>query len=320
MSDFDFSGISQPDATPTAPIADLSYRGYEGKLHTRAARWWIVSLEMLRIYLRKPGFWGLALLAALAYAVIVVMVYTGAFAMMGAGSPDAFTQRFFQAFSQQQFWLMMIGLMVGSGAIATDNRANALLVYLSKPITKLDYLLGKWMGIFLILYGVTLLPALTAYSYCALSLTGQGFYASDPHLLWRIVFATLVPPVVHASLLIGFSAWSKSARIAGAAYFGLYIVTGIFSGIVGNLEFRAHVHNARLIQSLSVSGAVEGLAQNIYHVTLQVPHFRRHTGEVFAAALAPPPLYPMLALVAGLIVVGILAARAKIRAVEVVRG
>jgi len=50
------------------------------------------------------------------------------------------------------FSILCIALVVGAGAIAADNRSNALMVYLSKPITKGDYLLGKWMGIFLAIF------------------------------------------------------------------------------------------------------------------------------------------------------------------------
>ena len=53
-----------------------------------------------------------------------------------------------------QLFLLFIALLAGAGSIANDNRANALLVYLSKPCRKVDYLFGKWAGLAMLIAGV----------------------------------------------------------------------------------------------------------------------------------------------------------------------
>lgn len=344
MSDFDLTPpgqkaeskgtSSEPRAVPqpstlsphssASPIADLSYRNYDGPLHNRAARWWIVALANIRITRKKPGFWILALVAFLPYIVTLLMLqFTGGNPngpMSSSNLSSKFTTQFFQALSNQQFWIFLMALLVGTGCIAADNRANALLVYLSKPITKGDYLLGKWMGVFLILFAICFLPALILFVYCALSYSADGFFRNEPSLWWRMLLATIVPAAVHASLLVGFSAWSKTPRMAGAIYASVYLVSGIITGIVGGLQFRAHPDASRLITHLSISGAIQGLAQNILHVTLDITQFRRRQGEMATLHLAPPSFWAMLGLTAGLIVLGVLAARTKVKAVEVVRG
>src|SRR5262249_28740643 len=57
--------VSEPVTAP--PIADLSYRGYDGPLETRAFRWWIVSLAMIRLAKRRVWFWIWAVLSSLSY-------------------------------------------------------------------------------------------------------------------------------------------------------------------------------------------------------------------------------------------------------------
>ena len=121
-----------------------------------------------------------------------------------------FAAYFLQASSFQSFFLFIIALMVGSGSIALDNRSNALLVYLSKPITKGDYLIGKWMGVFIALFAVSLVPSVVLYSYCLLSYYGEGFLTNEPWLWLRMIGASAIPAAVHASLILGFSAWSKT--------------------------------------------------------------------------------------------------------------
>lgn len=321
MSHFDLT--PSPAPTSASPIADLSYRNFDGPLQTRAARWWIVAVANIRITRRKPGFWILTLLAMLPYIMNVILLYlsSGGFSPVSSKNPDEkYAVHFYQALQSQQFWLFLLALLVGASCIAADNRANALLVYLSKPITKGDYLLGKWMGIFLILFGIGAVPSLLLYVYCMLSYWGEGFSTHAVKLIGQILLANEIPAAVHASLLVAFSAWSKTPRMAGAIYAGFYLISGVVVGIIGRLEFKSHADARHLVQSLSVPGAISGLAQNVYHVTLQVPKFHRATQELLSQEIPPPLLGPMLGIVIGLIVVGVVVARMKINAVEVVRG
>ena len=212
----------------------------------------------------------------------------------------------------QWLWWFLITLVVGAGSIAADNKANALIVYLSKPITKSDYLLGKWMGVFLTVYAVALAPALLLYAFCALSYRNQGFFTNEPHLLWRIVFAAAMPALVHASLITGISAWSKSPRTAGLAYAGVFFVTLALSRILWVVIYRSQWNQGEFVRNLSIQGIIDTLMQHIFHVTPSyVPG---------AEAVSPPALPPLLALAGAVIFSGIAAARYKIRAVEVVRG
>jgi ABC-2 type transport system permease protein len=311
--------MTDPAGPPAATIADVSYRNYDGPLHTRVLRWSTITLASLRAVRRKPAFWVLAALALLPYLIIGFMLYLGSsLGPLGRLLPQQkYPALFLQAFHQQQFWIFLLAILLGAGSIAADNQANALLVYLSKPITREDYLLGKWMGVLLPLLGVSCLPALALFIYCALSFTGGSFFHTEPSLLWRVALVTAVPPVLHASLITGFSAWSKSARLAGACYAGLYLLGGIVSGIFSKLELREHSQVGRLIEHLSISGVIDGLGQSIYRVSAHVS-FGHHGGGVSAHSL--PPLWVMLGTVVALVALGLVAARLKVRAVEVVRG
>ncbi len=319
--------LPSPVPTGASPIADLSYRSYDGPLQTHTLRWWIVAVAAMRLVRRKPGFWALVALAAFPYLIQGFVLYiqsqTRAAGFGGLNAPSAgqkYATVFFTALSAQRLLLFGIALMVGAGAIAADNRANALLVYLSKPITKLDYLLGKWMGVFLTLFAVALAPALLLYLFCLTSYLSDGFLKDEPWLFVRMILACAVPAAVHASLICGFSAWSKTPRMAGAIYAAFYFVSGIVAMIVWAIRYHNNTEQGLLIQHFSVDGAIQGLAQNIYGVTLQITAIQRHRMELRQLTLPPPPLAAMLALVLGMIVLGVLATRAKIRAVEVVRG
>lgn len=314
---------------PTAsPIADLSYRNYDGPLHTRMVRWWIVALAALRLVRRKPGFWIVVALAAFPYLIQGFVLYlqmqtTRAMQFGGFNAAPVgqrFATVFYTALDGQSLMLFVVTLMVGAGAIAADNRANALLVYLSKPITKLDYLLGKWMGVFLTVFAVAFAPALLFYLFCLTSYLSEGFLKDEPWLIVRIVLACITPAAVHASLICGFSAWSKTPRMAGAVYAAAYFVSSIVTTIIWGIRYHGDVSRNTLVQHLSIGGVIQGVVQNIFGLTLNVTRFHRRHMQIKHFAIPPPNFTVMLALALAFVIVGLLATRARIRAVEVVRG
>lgn len=310
------------------PIADLSYRTYDGPLHSRRARWWIVALNSLRLSKQKKGFWISAAISTLPYLFIVLQLYLQSRTQAPSGinpfdnsTPgQKYAANFFQAYSLQAFFLFIIALMVGSGSIALDNRSNALLVYLSKPITKTDYLIGKWMGIFLALFAVSFVPSLILYLYCLLSYYGDGFLKQEPWLWLRMIGACAVPAAVHASLLIGFSAWSKTPRMAGAIYAGVFFIGQFVCMATWGIMTNGHMERGVLIRHLNIDGVIKGLGQNIYGVALRMPTWNNVKGGMEVFSIEPPSLRGVLLLGAALCVIGIAAARLRIRAVEVVKG
>src|SRR5437016_2866346 len=206
--------------TPTnSPIADLTYRPYDGPLYARSARWWVIAVARLRYMRTRWWFWLLVVLSLMPYIFAGIFLYLqGLMPQMGAkgdGGPfqmffdntpgQRFAVIFFQALSSQGFWLFLIAMAAGAGTIAMDNRTNALQVYLSKPLTKRDYLFGKWMGIFTTIYGAALAPAIIFYLYCLLTYSSNGFLSQEPWLIGRVLLACAVPAAIHASLLVGFS-------------------------------------------------------------------------------------------------------------------
>jgi len=310
-------------------VADLTYRNYAGPRHTRAVRWWIIALLGIRLNFKKPAFTIFAGIALLPYlwAGIVVLFQTligqSSQMVIGATTPK-YASIMYKALiggpfqPAQAFLLFIIAIIAGAGCIAADNKANALLVYLSKPVTKADYLIGKWAGLFLSIYVVAVVPALLLYAFCLVSFLHDGFLKAEPFLIVHLLCATAVPGVIHASLLLGFSAWSKSPRVAGALYAALFVVGGLATDIIAAIRHHGPQIVTHTEQYYSVGGAIHGLTQDIYGVTQHITMMHRWSGEAFSFTDSPPSWHLLLAIAAGLVAAGLLAARLKIRAVEVV--
>lgn len=224
-----------------APIADLTYRNYDGPLEPPVFRWWAIARASMQMSLSKKGFWIWAALSGYWYAVLIIGFYfVDAFSTASIdvnGKNPIFQQiiwkdQFLNAFSISQLLLFVIALMLGAGSIANDNRAKALLVYLSKPCSKLDYIIGKWFGIFLPLTLVTAIPAALFYGYCAMVYRQYGFLSDDPTLALRLIPMCLLPGVFYASVALGISSLFDQGRLAGATFAGLYFIPFFLTNIM----------------------------------------------------------------------------------------
>ncbi len=61
-----------------------------------------------------------------------------------------------QFVEQQGFFIFFVTVFVGAGLIAADRRANALQIYLSKPLLRMEYIGGKLAILVTFLLFVTL--------------------------------------------------------------------------------------------------------------------------------------------------------------------
>lgn len=306
---------------PDSPIADVSYRNYDGPLLRHRHRWWIIARTMIALALKRRGLYVLGIFAMLP-AVLggFVLFLRNQTAEMGSMSdPKLFAYGMNEAYNGSLFWLFLITLTAGAGTIAADNRANALQVYLSRPLTKNDYLAGKWTALFLILFVVGVVPLLVLYLFCLGSFHEHGFLKNNPNLIAHLMLAAALPAVLHASLIVGFSACTNRPLLAGGLYAGLYVGLPIILAVVALiLSESGHPKLGVTVGKLSIGGVLDGIALHVFDV---VPSLFGQPLMRAGRTMPPNPyLGPLLAAYSLLVVGGLAVARARIRAVEVVRG
>ena len=325
MSEHGFLLPGQPatggSALPTGPIADLSYRNYDGPLRSHPFRWWIIARMILRSSVRKWWFWLLTAFAVLPYVIPAFQLYMRSRTppeAMAFFTPPPWGSYFYDAYSGSLFWLFLLALLVGSSSIAGDHRTNALQIYFSKPITKLDYLAGKWAGLFILLTAVALVPSLVLYLFTLASFQ-RAILAEEPTLWARVLWMAALPGFLHSSLILGFSAWSRRPLLTGGLYAGLYTGMGVVVSIVSLIVFLSgHPKISNTVAHVSLPGILRGIGQHVYNSTptffgMQIPGRNGQPAE-------KPDLLPVALTGAGLCAAGLAAARFRIRAVEVVRG
>jgi len=246
----------------------------------------------------RKAFLGLLALAWLPLVVRVVQVYVVT-RFPEAGRVLPVDGRLFGEFLNQQIgFTILLSIFGGAGLVANDLRTGAILVYLSRPLTRRDYVLGK-LGVLLALnLAVTLVPGLLLY------LIGLAL-APEQLAGWEL--AWIGPAIVlHASLIalsvsllaLAVSALSRSARVAGLGFVGLFVGLEIARGVLVNIADRPEAHALSLQNDLQVVGNL------LFGIS--------------ARGTQVPLVLPLLIL--ALVALGCLAVlRARVRAVEIVK-
>ena len=318
------------------PIADLSYRGYSGVHEAERSRWKIIARMGWRMAFKKRSFWVFSVIAAWYYLIMIAFLYvieqigiaqTSAPGMMAKVFGNLiWKDQFLTGFSWTQLIWLVLALMVGAGAIANDNGTNALLVYLSKPCRKIDYLFGKWMGVFVPLIVGMGVPTMFFYLYGLLNFRAYGFFSQDPWLGAKLVLLILLAGVFQTSLVIGVSSLFNKGRMAGAAYSAVFFMLTFFSFLMF-IAFqvsqggRRHNQNAALgaiaekFSYLSIDGLQVGLAKVVLGTDGSQPFGAPGKSGIMHAPPALMIIVPMVLLSAA----GVALAWKRIRAVEVVK-
>jgi len=218
------------------PIHDLSYRHWSGEWTSHPYRWWVITRQGIGLLARKKSFLFLMILAALPFVVRSVILYFSI--ILGSSLPPQFrpdAQFFANFLSQQRFFTIIISIFAGAGLIANDLRANALQIYLSKPITRRDYLIGK-LGVMVFFLGlVTLVPGVLLFLLAVIFEGNMTFLEQNYWVLGSVTAYSLAIIFSNALIILAFSSLTRSSRFAGINFAAVFFFTEILYGILSGI-------------------------------------------------------------------------------------
>lgn len=215
------------------PIHDQGYRRYGGSRDAVGRAWQVIATAGVRTMLAKRQFVFLLLLAWAPFVVRSVQIYVASsFQQAAFLAPKADTFREF--LDQQGIFVFFITIYVGAGLIAADRRANALQVYLSKPLTRAEYIAGKLAILALFLTIVTWAPAMGLLLVQTIFAGSIQFVRENAFLVPAITLYSVIQVLLAATTMLALSSLSKSSRFVGIMYAGLMFFTrGIFDAVRG---------------------------------------------------------------------------------------
>ena len=206
------------------PIYDTTYRAHVGREPIRTVRSLPITREALRLILAKRAFLGLLALAWIPWIVRVIQIYVASRFPEAQRALPVDGRIFGDFLNGQLIFAMLITTFAGAGLISNDLRTGAILVYLSRPLTKADYVLGK-LGVLLFLnFTVTLIPALLLY-LVGIALAPEVLLGV--HLLWvlpAILLDAILVSVLMSLLGLATSSLTKSPPVAGLSFVAVLIL------------------------------------------------------------------------------------------------
>ncbi len=211
----------------------LHYRPWRGSLNSPSYAMWPIARVALKMIFRRKLFWALYGLALLWF----LMFFFGQYLLWWAQSeaqestvrflgrnvpPDQLVHLFRQFlkldgrkgemytnfFSFQGYMVMVVLALAGSMLVGNDFQHGSLPFYLSKPIARVHYLLGKCLAVAVFVNLMTTLPAVVLWVQFGL-LDSWSFFIDKFDLLLGILGYGLVLTVCLSLVLLATAVWVR---------------------------------------------------------------------------------------------------------------
>src|SRR5688572_13326056 len=208
------------------------------------------------------------------------------------------TAKVFRDFLEQQnFFVFLIAVYVGSGLIAQDRKANALQIYLSKPLTRLDYVAGKAAILALFLIFVTWVPAMLLLVVQILLSGSFAFARANLTLFPSVTLFSLLQVLVVCCAVLALSSLTTSTRYVAVMFAGVMFFT---EAVYGTLRM---ITGSTAVSWVSFTGSLAQVGDFIF----RLPALRYDT-----------PVAVSFLVLAALVAVSVSVLERRVRGVEVV--
>lgn len=278
------------------PIHDQGYRHYAGTRAPHGRAWMVIAKTHLLSMMKYRPFLMLLLVSWARVIYYAVRIYVSSVSPTGVPAFFAVTPQLFQEFLTGQAIFVFLIAIAQAGVIADDRRANALQLYLSKPLTRIEYVTGKLVPPMMWLLGVTWVPAMLLI-VLQVSFSGSfSFLRENLFLLPAITLSAFARTLLSAFMILALSSTTKSRRFVSVMFAGVtFFTAGMYQVLRG-------ITGSRAWAAISPGDMVDVI-----------------TAWVFRGKAVPPvPVPAAVAIVVGLVILSIFILERKVRPVEVV--
>jgi ABC-2 type transport system permease protein len=242
------------------PIHDQGYRRYGGNKARSGSGWIVIARAGLRTFFDRKAFLALLLVAWVPFIVRAVQIYLAANVPQARDLLAVKAETFRQFLDQQQTFVFFVTVYAGAGLIANDRRANALQIYLSKPITRAEYVFGKLAILMTFLLLVTWVPAILLLLVQIAFAGNFTFFLNNAYLFPAITVLAFLEVVLASATMLALSSLSKSSRYVGI----LYAAALFFSASIYRVVYA--VTRSTALSWLSMGASVEQIGNVIFRL------------------------------------------------------
>lgn len=275
-------------------VYEQTYRRYEGPLTPEWNRFLIIPRHAYRAVFSSKLFTAFFVICFLPLLVEAILIYLhhniNAMAIMQVNVRelvpiDAF---FFQTFiSIQGGFAFFVALLVGPPLVSRDLRNNALPLYLCRPFSRTEYVVGKMSVVLILISLITWVPQLLLFLFQSY-LEGFGWFKANVWMINAIVLGGLVWALLLALLTQTISALVKWRVVASGILLGIFFIPTVFGAFV-NEVFRTRWGNIISLGAL-INNVTSGLF-GTFQRNFDVIRIRDFEGTVTELVMVEPPLW-----------------------------
>ena len=302
------------------------YGAYEGESHSSWSRFLVIPRYALREVFKSMLFTTIFILCFIYPLIATILVYlhhnVNALALLQINVRELLPidASFFRTFLEVQgAFAFILTVLVAPPLISRDLSNNALPLYLSRPLSRTEYVLGKMMVVAFLLSMMTWVPGLLVFVFQA-SLAGFVWLWSNLWMAWAIFAGSMAWIILLSLIALAVSSLVKWRVVASGAMAGLFFVPSAFGEIINNLFLTRSGH------LISLWATMNSIWRGLFGL------FERQTGAVrgtvtnpiydkqfFNIVLLEPPLWASWLVVALVCAVCVWVLARKVRAYEAIK-
>src|SRR5215813_14245622 len=225
-------------------VYEQTYKPYTGALTPEWSRFLIIPRHAFRAVFKFKLFTAFYVISFLPLLVEAVFIYlhhnVTALTIMKVNARDLFVIdcSFFQTFVYiQGGFAFFVAVLLGPPLVSRDLRNNALPLYLCRPFSRTEYVLGKMSVLLILLSFMTWVPQLLMFFFQSY-LEGLAWFRDNSWLAGAIVINGIVWVLLLSLLSQTVSALLKWRIVASAAMLGIVFIPSVFGSVFINILFQ----------------------------------------------------------------------------------
>ena len=213
-----------------------AYRPYDGPLTPERTRFLAVARYALAELSESKVLMGFVVLCMFPFLIEAIGIYVASSGPARAilrisGQPDPMNAEFFGvALVIQGALAVMLSAWVAPVLVSPDLVNGALPLYLSRPLSRAEYVLGKAVALATLLSLVTWVPVLTLFVLQA-GLAPAEWAVANFRLAWAILAGAWLWIAVLTLLGLALSAWIRWRLVASASLFAVFFLGAAFGEV-----------------------------------------------------------------------------------------
>ncbi len=298
-------------------VYEQTYKRYAGRLTPEWSRFLIVPRHAYRGVFRSKLFTAFFVICFIPLLIEAILIYlhhnVSALGILKVNVRELIPidASFFQTFvNLQGGFAFFVALLVGPPLVSRDLRNNALPLYLCRPFSRAEYVLGKMSVLLILLSLITWVPQLLLFLFQSY-LEGTSWFVENLWMASAVFIGSAVWILLLALLSQAVSALVKWRVIASAALLGIFFIPSVFGEVV-NIIFQTRWGNI-----VSLGALMKNVSAGLFGTFVRTTEHMTFDGA--EVILTEPPLWCSWAALFVICAICLALLSSKIKAYEVVR-